>query len=53
MNNPLQPQFTEVITLIKAAQQNVITTANQELIKLYWHIGQHKLTPILKLCRHC
>ena len=41
MNNPLQPQFTEVITLIKAAQQNVITTANQELIKLYWHIGQH------------
>ena len=36
MSDPLQPQFAEVLTLIKTAQQKVIATANQELIKLYW-----------------
>ncbi len=41
MTDPLQPQFTEVLTLIKAAQQRVIATANQELIKLYWSIGKY------------
>ncbi len=41
MANPLQPQFTEVLTLIKVAQQKVIATANQELIKLYWSIGKY------------
>ena len=41
MTNPLQPQFTEILTLIKAAQQRAIVTANQELIKLYWSIGQY------------
>jgi predicted nuclease of restriction endonuclease-like (RecB) superfamily len=41
MTNPLQPQFTEVLTLIQTAQQKVIATANQELIKLYWSIGKY------------
>jgi predicted nuclease of restriction endonuclease-like (RecB) superfamily len=41
MSNPLQPQFTEVLTLIQSAQQKVLATTNQELIKLYWHIGQY------------
>ena len=41
MIDSLQPQFIEILTLIKAAQQKVITTANQELIKLYWHIGKY------------
>jgi len=41
MTDPLQPQFTEILTLIKAAQQRAIATANQELIKLYWSIGQY------------
>jgi predicted nuclease of restriction endonuclease-like (RecB) superfamily len=37
----LQPQFTEILTLIKDAQQKVVTTANQELITLYWGIGKY------------
>ncbi len=41
MPDSLQPQFAEVLTLIKTAQQKVITTANQELIKLYWSIGKY------------
>ena len=41
MPDSLQPQFTEVLSLIKTAQQKVITTANQELIKLYWSIGKY------------
>lgn len=41
MADPLQPQFTEVLTLIKTAQQRVIAAANQELIKLYWSIGKY------------
>ena len=41
MTDSLQPQFTEVLTLIKVAQQKVIATANQELIKLYWSIGKY------------
>jgi predicted nuclease of restriction endonuclease-like (RecB) superfamily len=41
MTDSLQPQFTEVLALIKVAQQKVIATANQELIKLYWSIGQY------------
>jgi hypothetical protein len=41
MIEPLHPQFTEVLALIKTAQQKVIATANQELIKLYWSIGQY------------
>jgi predicted nuclease of restriction endonuclease-like (RecB) superfamily len=41
MTNSLQPQFTEVLTLIKVAQQKVLATANQELIKLYWSIGKY------------
>jgi predicted nuclease of restriction endonuclease-like (RecB) superfamily len=39
--NKLQPQFTEVLTLIKTAQNRVIATTNQELIQLYWAIGQY------------
>lgn len=41
MIDSLQPQFTEILTLIKAAQQKVITAANQELIKLYWSVGKY------------
>ena len=41
MSDSLQPQFAEVLTLIKTAQQKVIATANQELIKLYWRVGKY------------
>jgi predicted nuclease of restriction endonuclease-like (RecB) superfamily len=41
MTDPLQPQFAEVLTLIQSAQQRVITSTNQELIKLYWSIGKY------------
>jgi predicted nuclease of restriction endonuclease-like (RecB) superfamily len=41
MTDFLQPQFTEVLTLIQAAQQKVIATTNQELIKLYWSVGKY------------
>ena len=41
MSDFLQPQFVEVLTLIKTAQQKVIATANQELIKLYWTVGKY------------
>jgi predicted nuclease of restriction endonuclease-like (RecB) superfamily len=41
MTDRLQPQFTEVLTLIKTAQSRVIATTNQELIQLYWSIGQY------------
>nr|MCU0567070.1 DUF1016 N-terminal domain-containing protein [Oculatellaceae cyanobacterium Prado106] len=34
-------QFTEVLTLIQSAQQRVMVAANQELIKLYWSIGEY------------
>jgi len=39
MTESLQPQFAEVLTIIKTAQQKVLATANQELIKLYWSVG--------------
>lgn len=35
MTESLQPQFIEVLNLINTAQQKVISTANQEPIKLY------------------
>lgn len=38
---PLRPQFTEVLILIQSAQQKVLATTNQELIKLYWSIGKY------------
>jgi hypothetical protein len=41
MTDSLQPQFTEVLILIKTAQQKIIATTNQELIKLYWSIGKY------------
>ncbi len=41
MNKQLQPQFTEILDLIKNAQNYVIVTSNQELIKLYWSIGKY------------
>lgn len=41
MTDPLQPQFIEVLTLIQSAQQKVLATTNQELIKLYWSIGKY------------
>jgi predicted nuclease of restriction endonuclease-like (RecB) superfamily len=41
MTDSLQPQFTEILALIKNAQNYVIATTNQELIKLYWTIGKY------------
>jgi predicted nuclease of restriction endonuclease-like (RecB) superfamily len=41
MNDQLQPQFTEILDLIKNTQNYVIATSNQELIKLYWSIGKY------------
>jgi predicted nuclease of restriction endonuclease-like (RecB) superfamily len=41
MMDKLQPQFTEILALIKNAQNYVIATTNQELIKLYWTIGKY------------
>jgi predicted nuclease of restriction endonuclease-like (RecB) superfamily len=41
MTDNLSPQFAEVLTLIKTAQNRVIASTNQELIKLYWAIGQY------------
>jgi predicted nuclease of restriction endonuclease-like (RecB) superfamily len=41
MSDSLQPEFAEVLTLIKTAQHKVIATANQELIKLYWSVGKY------------
>jgi predicted nuclease of restriction endonuclease-like (RecB) superfamily len=41
MPDRIQPQFTAVLTLIKTAQNRVIATTNQELIQLYWSIGQY------------
>ena len=36
----LQSQFTEILVLIENAQDQVFTTTNQSLIRLYWTIGQ-------------
>jgi hypothetical protein len=41
MTDKLQPQFTEILALIQNAQNYVIATSNQELIKLYWSIGKY------------
>ena len=41
MTEKLQPQFTEILDLIRTAQNYVIATSNQELIKLYWSIGKY------------
>jgi predicted nuclease of restriction endonuclease-like (RecB) superfamily len=41
MTDKLQPQFTEILALIQTAQNYVIATSNQELIKLYWSIGKY------------
>jgi DUF1016 N-terminal domain len=41
MTDKLQPQFTEILDLIRTAQDYVIATSNQELIKLYWSIGKY------------
>ncbi len=41
MNDQLQPQFTEILDLIKNTQNYVIATSNQELIRLYWSVGKY------------
>jgi hypothetical protein len=41
MMDKLHPKFTEILTLIKTAQNRVIATTNQELIHLYWSIGKY------------
>jgi hypothetical protein len=48
MTDNLQPQFTEVLIRIKTAEQEVIATANQELIKLYWSIDKYNSETMLK-----
>lgn len=37
----LQKQFTEVIELIKNARSIAIKAVNNELINLYWNIGEY------------
>ncbi|MCW5208802.1 hypothetical protein VU10_01045, partial [Desulfobulbus sp. US1] len=34
-------QFNEIITLIRDAKSRVLSTANAELISLYWRTGQY------------
>jgi predicted nuclease of restriction endonuclease-like (RecB) superfamily len=41
MIEKLQPQFTEILDLIRTAQNYVIAASNRELIKLYWSIGKY------------
>jgi predicted nuclease of restriction endonuclease-like (RecB) superfamily len=41
MTDKLQPQFAEILALIQNAQNYVIATSNQELIKLYWSVGKY------------
>jgi predicted nuclease of restriction endonuclease-like (RecB) superfamily len=37
----LQPQFTEIISLIKQARYRAFKAVNTELINLYWEIGRY------------
>jgi predicted nuclease of restriction endonuclease-like (RecB) superfamily len=37
----LQPQFTEIVSLIKQARYRAFKAVNTELIDLYWQIGQY------------
>ncbi|NTE01334.1 DUF1016 domain-containing protein [Agrobacterium tumefaciens] len=37
----LEPQFTEIISLIKKSRNNAIKAVNKELIDLYWSIGEY------------
>jgi predicted nuclease of restriction endonuclease-like (RecB) superfamily len=37
----LQPQFTEVVSLIKQARYRAFKAVNTELINLYWEIGRY------------
>ncbi len=37
----LQPQFSEIITLIQKARYNAYNAVNTELINLYWEIGEY------------
>ena len=37
----IEPQFSEIISLIKAARFNAFKAVNTELINLYWEIGKY------------
>lgn len=39
--NELQPNFTEVVTLIRQARAKALLSVNTALIDLYWQIGEH------------
>jgi predicted nuclease of restriction endonuclease-like (RecB) superfamily len=41
-------RFTDIIQLIKQSQTNAIRAVNAELINLYWNIGQHISSKLLK-----
>ncbi len=40
----VEPQFSEVISLIKTARYNAFKAVNTELINLYWEIGKYITT---------
>ena len=40
----IDPQFSEIITLIKTARYNAFKAVNTELINLYWEIGKYITT---------
>ncbi|WP_366187533.1 PDDEXK nuclease domain-containing protein [Flavobacterium ovatum] len=40
----MEPQFSEIITLIKTARYNAFKAVNTELINLYWEIGKYITT---------
>lgn len=40
----IEPQFSEIITLIKTARYNAFKAVNTELINLYWEIGKYITT---------
>jgi len=40
----IEPQFSEIISLIKTARYNAFKAVNTELINLYWEIGKYITT---------
>ncbi|NRT14902.1 putative nuclease of restriction endonuclease-like (RecB) superfamily [Flavobacterium sp. 28A] len=40
----IEPQFSDIITLIKTARYNAFKAVNTELINLYWEIGKYITT---------
>ncbi|MEJ8859992.1 PDDEXK nuclease domain-containing protein [Variovorax robiniae] len=38
---PVEPSFTEIVRLIRAAKQRAYQAVNTELIDLYWQVGEY------------